>query len=240
MAWTKMIIVLDGDTDIHDEPGMFRTAMERCDFRWDVEYTEGPLDILDQAAPELGAGTKIGFDATRRMSGDRPRADTLATPAIDDDAAHQAARDRLAGPDLPTVATPEWGARRVTVVAQPSETPPETVADVVHQVWERVGPDSSAADLVFVVDDTIDLADFDEVLFEFTACADPGRDRLVDETTGGRRIGFDATSKAAGAHPSGAAVRRYAPKQSMPGSVYEGLRARNEPVGLPADERTSE
>jgi 4-hydroxy-3-polyprenylbenzoate decarboxylase len=36
----------------------------------DIEIVNGPLDILDHAAPRLGAGHKIGLDATRKIRGE--------------------------------------------------------------------------------------------------------------------------------------------------------------------------
>ena len=160
----------------------------------------------------------MGFDATRKIDGDRTGASTNALPRIDDETEHRGAVARLAEAGGPTTATPDWGARRLLVLGQAAETPAEEVEAAVQNVWRTVGAESSAADLVIVVDDVIDMDDFDAVLFELTACADPERDRISDDATDGRRIAFDATSKAAGTHPSGARVRRYAPKQVMPGS----------------------
>jgi 4-hydroxy-3-polyprenylbenzoate decarboxylase len=41
-----------------------------CDPGRDIEIVNGPLDILDHAAPRLGAGHKIGFDATVKIKGE--------------------------------------------------------------------------------------------------------------------------------------------------------------------------
>jgi 4-hydroxy-3-polyprenylbenzoate decarboxylase len=70
MAWTKTLAVVDDSIDVHDDRAVWRAILERCDFRRDVEIVHGPLDILDHAAPFLGAGGKIGFDATRRLEGE--------------------------------------------------------------------------------------------------------------------------------------------------------------------------
>ena len=43
-----------------------------------------PLDILDHSAPSIGAGTKIGFDATRRMPGEEVGLD-LELPQLPDE-----------------------------------------------------------------------------------------------------------------------------------------------------------
>ena len=41
-----------------------------CDPGRDIEIVNGPLDILDHAAPRLGAGHKMGFDATAKIPGE--------------------------------------------------------------------------------------------------------------------------------------------------------------------------
>ena len=211
MAWTKMLIVVDDSVSVHHEKEILRAVLERCDFRRDVELTHGPLDILDQAAPELGAGCKIGFDATQKMSGDGIDGLPLEAPHIDDDNAHIEACNRLKKlPDV-SVTTPDWGVHRMLVVSVAPMTAPEQIQRQIESIWSAVGTDSSAADLILVVDDDVPPDDFDHVLFMWGACADPGRDLIRDDSTDGRRLAFDATSKAAGPRPDGAGVRKYAP-----------------------------
>ncbi len=71
MAWTKMIVVVDHDVDVHDHEAVLFHLCANCDMARDVETVTGPLDILDHAAPRLGAGTKIGFDATAKIDGEQ-------------------------------------------------------------------------------------------------------------------------------------------------------------------------
>ncbi len=70
MAWTKMIYVVDYDVDVHDHEQVLFHLCANCDPGRDIEVVNGPLDILDHAAPRLGAGHKIGFDATRKIKGE--------------------------------------------------------------------------------------------------------------------------------------------------------------------------
>lgn len=70
MAWTKMIVVVDEDVNVHDHDEVLFHLCANCDPGRDVEIVNGPLDILDHAAPRLGAGHKIGFDATRKIAGE--------------------------------------------------------------------------------------------------------------------------------------------------------------------------
>ncbi len=71
MAWTKMLVVVGEDVDVHDHEQVLFHVCANCDPGRDVETVSGPLDILDHAAPHCGAGTKIGFDATKKIAGEQ-------------------------------------------------------------------------------------------------------------------------------------------------------------------------
>ena len=64
MSFTKFIIVVDEHVNVHDEQDVLFHLFSNCDPQRDSEIVHGPVDILDHASPELGAGSKIGFDAT--------------------------------------------------------------------------------------------------------------------------------------------------------------------------------
>ncbi len=66
MAFTKFIIVVDADVDVHDEQAVLFHLFANCDPARDTETVRGPVDILDHASPGLGVGSKMGFDATRK------------------------------------------------------------------------------------------------------------------------------------------------------------------------------
>ncbi|MCC7146127.1 MAG: UbiD family decarboxylase [Phycisphaeraceae bacterium] len=71
MSWTKFIIVVDHDVDVHDQEQVLFHLCANCAPGRDVELVTGPLDILDHAAPHLGSGQKMGFDATRKIPGEQ-------------------------------------------------------------------------------------------------------------------------------------------------------------------------
>ncbi len=70
MAWTKIIIVVDEHVDVHDHEQVLFHLCANIDPGRDMEMISGPLDILDHAAPRLGAGHKLGIDATQKMPGE--------------------------------------------------------------------------------------------------------------------------------------------------------------------------
>lgn len=70
MAWTKFIVVVDEDVDVHNHEEVLFHLCANVDPGRDLEIVNGPLDILDHAAPRLGAGQKLGVDATRKWPGE--------------------------------------------------------------------------------------------------------------------------------------------------------------------------
>lgn len=67
MAFTKFIVVVDEHVDVHSEQDVLFHLFSNCDPARDMEIVHGPVDILDHASPDLGAGSKIGFDATVKL-----------------------------------------------------------------------------------------------------------------------------------------------------------------------------
>jgi 4-hydroxy-3-polyprenylbenzoate decarboxylase len=67
MAFTKYIVVVDEHVNVHDEQDVLFHLFSNCDPKRDTEIVQGPVDILDHASPELGAGSKMGFDATVKL-----------------------------------------------------------------------------------------------------------------------------------------------------------------------------
>ncbi len=70
MMFTKFIVIVDEDVDVHDEQAVMFMVGANVDPRRDTFIVDGPMDILDHAAPYLGAGSKIGIDATRKIPGE--------------------------------------------------------------------------------------------------------------------------------------------------------------------------
>ncbi len=70
MAFTKFIIVVDENVDVHNEQDVLFHWFANCDPQRDAEIVHGPVDILDHASPDHGTGSKIGFDATAKWPGE--------------------------------------------------------------------------------------------------------------------------------------------------------------------------
>lgn len=72
MALTKIIVVVDEHVDVHNQDEVLFYLCANVDPRRDILLSDGPLDILDHAAPFCGVGGKMGIDATRKVPGEGP------------------------------------------------------------------------------------------------------------------------------------------------------------------------
>jgi len=70
MMFTKILIVVDHDVNVQDLSEVTWIAGNHIDPKRDMVFLEGPVDVLDHAAPRLGFGSKVGIDATRKWRGE--------------------------------------------------------------------------------------------------------------------------------------------------------------------------
>ncbi len=70
MMFTKYIIVVDADVNVHNTSEVLFRLCANTDPQRDTIFTKGPADVLDHATSELAIGSKLGFDATKKIPGE--------------------------------------------------------------------------------------------------------------------------------------------------------------------------
>jgi 4-hydroxy-3-polyprenylbenzoate decarboxylase len=68
MMFTKYIVVVDDDVDVHNTRDVLFRLCANTDPQRDCLFSRGPADVLDHATPTVGAGSKLGIDATRKLA----------------------------------------------------------------------------------------------------------------------------------------------------------------------------
>lgn len=239
MSWTKTIVVVDHDVDVHDEGAVLRAVGERCIPARDSELVRGPIDILDHAAPFLGGGGKIGFDATRKSdSSETHRAlDDLqrqlceAGPidAVIGTAARNTETRVCSLPGVLNARVPdEFGGWWLLV--QISKQNAGDGAAIIKALGGLTGECALPRWMLIVGADS-DLANPDGALFHWMANSSPDRDRYLSIC--GRRIAFDATPKLPGDEAHGQPVRAWPPLIRMDQRTRDSISARWREFGLP-------
>lgn len=67
MMFTKYLVVVDEDVDVHNTSEVLFRLCANTDPQRDCIFTKGPADVLDHATSVIGAGSKLGVDATRKL-----------------------------------------------------------------------------------------------------------------------------------------------------------------------------
>lgn len=220
MSWTKSIFVVDEEVDVHDSNAVLAAAARHCEPSRDVERAWGPLDILDHAAPRLGAGMKLGYDCTRRVPGEEGACPELslgsATPSLNaGDSADLSAILAIAGVRAAALHALAW----VFVSAT------DTGEELPRKVLER---SPVAARFVILVGPDVDPANPDQALFHWCANFDASRD--LSERPG--TMIFDARPKRAGTSGVGQPIRDWPPLLVMDTATRERVTARWTEFGL--------
>jgi 4-hydroxy-3-polyprenylbenzoate decarboxylase len=70
MMFTKYIIVVDADVDVHNTSDVLFRLCANTDPQRDCLFSRGPADVLDHATSELAIGGKLGIDATKKIPGE--------------------------------------------------------------------------------------------------------------------------------------------------------------------------
>lgn len=70
MMFTKYIVVVDEDVDVHNTSEMLFHLCANTDPQRDSIITRGPADALDHATSEFAVGSKMGIDATKKLPGE--------------------------------------------------------------------------------------------------------------------------------------------------------------------------
>lgn len=66
MMFTKILVIVDHDINVQDLSEVTWVVGNHIDPKRDAIFVEGPVDVLDHAAPVMGFGSKMGIDATRK------------------------------------------------------------------------------------------------------------------------------------------------------------------------------
>ncbi|MBN8247578.1 MAG: menaquinone biosynthesis decarboxylase [Verrucomicrobia bacterium] len=70
MMFTKYLVVVDADVDVHNTSEVLFHLCANTDPQRDSIVTRGPSDVLDHATSEIAMGSKMGFDATKKLPGE--------------------------------------------------------------------------------------------------------------------------------------------------------------------------
>ncbi|MBO6740185.1 MAG: UbiD family decarboxylase [Phycisphaerales bacterium] len=196
MAWTKNLFIVDHDVDVHDLSAVMTALYRNCKPSRDIEKVFGALDILDHAAPRLGSGMKLGFDATRKVPGEDLDAEPInprdQLPTEDQRQADISLALEIEGVLEASAPDPIPGwllIRADRDVEEPNH------AGLGQRILSELFKSKTTTRFIAVLGREININDHHRALFHWVANCDASRDAVWDQSHGCDRVGFDATPK---------------------------------------------
>lgn len=175
MMYTKMIIVVDEDVDVHDYKAVAKAVIGEVSDISHLIITEGPLDALDHASARAFQGYRLGVDATRKSPLERG----------------------VVGGSLKTEANAQPAAQKSLMEAlriiKVDKTKSNSALTDMEAYMAAIQDDGLT--LVVAVDTWIDETDLSTVSWKVFNNIDPSRDLKMLQNGNRLVVGIDATKK---------------------------------------------
>ncbi len=192
MMFTKMMIVVDGDVDIHDTQAVARYISANTDPAQDIIFTNGPMDVLDHSCSKMSFGGKMGIDATHKLPeeliSDKNNS-VHSSSAIDIEELIKTF------PEIKDIndSLLSMGISLVFISVEKNRA-----GHIESLNKELIKLDSfSSVKVVIYLEHTIDVTDIADAVWRFSNNVDPRRDSFIIRTSANTcsHIGFDGTRK---------------------------------------------
>jgi len=188
MMLSKYIIIVSDNADIYDYRKIAETVFENTDFKNDLIFLHGPLDVLDHSCDIPSFGGKMGIDATVKLPSEAPREKKINSEEIQK---YLIALDELKENEIITGYKVLNGSASLPalIVAVKRMNGITDINKVVKNLKEKRAGEWFR--LVLTVDEEVEISDYFMVTWQVLGNSDPLRDHyyiaessvLIDGTT---------------------------------------------------------
>lgn len=185
MMFTKMMIVVDGDVNIHNNREVADYISKNTDPAYDINFSQGPTDVLDHSCSVMAFGGKMGIDATAKLPEELAgRESTVYSQAEIDAAALQRKFPEITGVNA---TLPAIGVSVVFIAVEKNRK--GHVKELARSLFEL--PEFGSIKVVIFLEHTLEVSDIADAVWRFSNNVDPKRDHFIIDN----HIAFDGTRK---------------------------------------------
>lgn len=174
MMFTKMMVIVDGDVDIHKPEEVARYVSRHFDPEHDTYFSTGPVDVLDHSCSVMAFGGKIGIDATAKTPEElsmRTPISSLEKTGLDIDFIRQLY------PEIKDINDSLLHKEIGAVVISVAKNRPKHIEQLAENLFQL---DSFApVKLLLVVESRVDISDIGDAVWRFSNNVDPKRDARI-------------------------------------------------------------
>ncbi len=198
MMFTKMMIVVDGDVNIHDNVEVAKYVAEHTDVVRDMVFSQGPTDVLDHSCSRMAFGGKMGVDATRKMDEElgEVRSSLGLTVDVSGEMVAAIVNTISAFPEIKQVNSTLLAIGVPLVFLAIEKERKGHVKELAELIFKT--PAFSRIKMVIFLEHTMDISDVADAVWRFSNNMDPKRDHFPFTATHDSEydhIAFDGTRK---------------------------------------------
>jgi len=180
MMFTKMMIVVDGDVNVHDAVEVAKYVSDNFNPATDVMFTQGPVDVLDHSCSVMAFGGKIGIDGTRKLPEETGPQSTVHSPSAAVHSPQPTGLSPQASTLLPEIkevnfSLLEKGIALAFVAIEKNRK------NHLREIGETVAalPEFRNIKVIIFLDHTLNVSDTADAVWRFSNNVDPKRDHQV-------------------------------------------------------------
>lgn len=194
MMFTKMMIVVDGDVDIHDQKAVAKYISENVDPQQDIIFSTGPMDVLDHSCSKAAFGGKMGIDATKKLPEEMRFEEAMPKFENKNGIAKEIIKAQY--PEIKDINDSLLKENVSLVFVSVEKTRKGQIAALSNALFQL--PDFKNVKIVIFLEHTIDISDMADAVWRFSNNVDPKRDAFVisvDSQEEPSHVAFDGTRK---------------------------------------------
>jgi 4-hydroxy-3-polyprenylbenzoate decarboxylase len=192
MMFTKMMIVVDGDVNIHNNLEVAKYISENTDPGSDFVFNQGPTDVLDHSCSTMAFGGKMGIDATSKHPEELAgKPEVKFTGQVPD-----MTQIKAVFPEITDVNTTLLKMGVSIIILAIEKNRKGHVKEFSRKLFEL--PALRDVKVALILEHTLSVGDIADAVWRFSNNLDPRRDHIIihpvseGETT---HIAFDGTRK---------------------------------------------
>ncbi len=198
MMFTKMMIVVDGKVNIHDNYEVAKYISAHVNPASDIIFTQGPTDVLDHSCSRMAFGGKMGIDATKKFdeelpypaaAGNNPRQFSELNPN------YSKAANKILGTfnEIRQInySLLEKGISLMLIAVEKSRK--NHIRELAARLFKM--DEIRKAKVVLFLEHTMDISDIADSVWRFSNNVDPKRDSILITNQDHALMFFDGTRK---------------------------------------------
>lgn len=190
MMFTKMLVVVDGDVNIHNNEEVARYVSQNFNPSSDVIFSQGPVDVLDHSCSVMAFGGKIGIDGTKKLP-EELSLQSAVNSQLSAVGNFQSVVDPF--PEIKKINT-SLLSKGISLIFISVE---KNRKNHIRELNEKLFALDAFREIKVIIylEHTFDIADTADAVWRFANNVDPKRDAHFASTKSGTGLGLDGTRK---------------------------------------------